>query len=302
LRSLLVVKNGRLVAEEYFGGADRWTLYDVRSVTKSIVGTLAALAVEDGHFASLDDQIQPYLAPNVATLTVEQRRITIRHLLTMTAGFDWDESGGIGDYGLWIRSSDHIQALLTRPLVAPPGSGFRYNSAAVHLLGVVIEEAVGVPLRAYAEEALFRPIGIGAAQWESLSGGYVNGGSGIDLRARDLARLGQLYLQDGISGSDRILPEGWVGTATRPAFPWRSQFGALDRFTYGHLWWVSESQPEPAYLAWGYGGQFIYVVPALDLVVVATTNWAQLSEEGGPAPLESAVLGVLVERIHTAAR
>jgi len=302
LRSLLVVKDGKLVAEEYYGGTDRRTLHDVRSVTKSVVGTLAALAVEEGHIGSLDDRSQQYLSPDVAALDIEQALITIRHLLTMTGGFEWDESGGIGDYGVWIRSDDHIETLLDRPIRTPPGSRFRYNSAAVHLLGVVIEEAVGRPLWSYAREALFAPIGVQAAEWEPLTRGYVNGGSGIDLTARDLARFGQLYLQDGMSGARRILPAGWVGTATRPGFSWRSAYGPLDRYTYGHLWWVSESQPEPAYLAWGFGGQFVYVVPSLNLVVVATTDWVGLSSEGGPVPLEQAVLGILIDGVHPAAR
>ncbi|MDH3733100.1 MAG: beta-lactamase family protein [Gemmatimonadota bacterium] len=301
-RSLLVVKDGRLVVEEYFGGRTRQSLHDVRSVTKSIVGTLAALAVEEGHISSLDDRIEDYLAPGVATLDIEQGLITVRHLLTMTSGFQWDESGGIGDYGLWIRSDDHIETLLDRPIVNPPGSGFVYNSAAVHLLGVLIEEAVGETLGAFANRALFAPLGIDDVQWEPLTRGYVNGGSGIDLTARDLARFGQLYLQEGVSGTTRLLPESWVGSATSPQFGWRSSYGALDRYTYGYLWWVSESETERAYLAWGYGGQFVYVVPSLNLVVVATTDWKLLSAEGGPASLEQSVLGVLIEGIHRAAR
>lgn len=302
LRSLLVVKNGRLVVENYFGGRDRNSLHDVRSVTKSVIGTLAAIAVADGYIGGLDDRIESYLSPGVASLGYDQRFITIRHLLTMTGGFQWNESGGLGDYGVWIQSPDHIDTLLDRPIVNPPGSGFVYNSAAVHLLGVVIEEAVGEPLRDYASRVLLRPIGIEAVQWESLSRGYVNGGSGIDLTARDLARLGQLYLQDGLSGATRILPEGWVASATTPKFSWRAAYGSLDRYTYGYLWWISESEPEAAYLAWGYGGQFVYVVPDLDLVIVATTDWTRLSQEGGPGPLERAVLDVLIEGIHRAAR
>ena len=301
-RSLLVVKNGRLVVEEYFGDRNRQSLHDVRSVTKSIIGTLAALAVEDGHIGSLDDPIEDYLSPAVADLDVEKSVITIRHLLTMTGGFQWHEVGGGPDYGIWIRSDDHVEALLDRPLVSPPGSGFTYNSAAVHLLGVVVEQAVGEPLEDYARRKLFDPIGIGSVAWEPLSRGYVNGGAGIDLTARDLARFGQLYLQEGISGSRRVLPEDWVASSTDPKFNWWSSYGPLDRYTYGYLWWVSESEPETAYLAWGYGGQFVYVVPALHLVIVATTEWRALSLEGGPVSLEQAVLRVVIEGMHRAAR
>lgn len=301
-RSLLVVKDGKIITERYFGGRDRESRHDVRSVTKSIVGTLAAIAAEQGLIGSLDDRISDYIDPDIATLDFDQGLITIRNLLSMTGGFQWDESGGIGDYGTWIRSDDHIGTLLDRPIVNPPGSGFTYNSAAVHLLGVIVEQAVGEPLAAYAERVLFDPIGIDGVAWEPLSDGYVNGGSGLDITARDLARFGQLYLQDGVSGRNRLLPEGWVAAATSPVFNWRSSYGALDRFTYGYLWWVSESEPEPAFLAWGYGGQFVYVVPALNLVVVATTDWLLLSAEGGPVALEQAVLDVVVDGVHRAAR
>ena len=302
LRSLLVVKSGRLAVERYYGGFDRGSLHDVRSVTKSIVATLAAIAQAEGHIGSLDDRIETYLTPEVATLSADQRSITIRHLLSMTGGFQWDESGGLGDYSLWIQSADHIQTLLARPVINTPGTGFVYNSAAVHLLGVVIEEAVGEPLSSYADRVLFQPAGIRPVRWESLSRGYVNGGSGIDLRARDLARLGQLYLQQGVSGARRVLPEGWVAAATSPKFGWRASYGSLDRYTYGYLWWISEGEPETAYLAWGYGGQFVYVVPDLELVVVITTDWRRLSQEGGPGPLERAMLDVLIEGVHQAAR
>ena len=300
-RSLLVVREGKLAVEEYFGGYGPGTLNDVRSVTKSIVGTLAALAAERGHLDGLDDRIDRHLPPDVAALDFGQRAITIRHLLTMTGGFQWDETGGGGDYTKWILSEDPLGTLLDRPLVDPPGSGFTYNSAAVHLLGVVLEEAVGEPLPAFAARELFGPIGIENAAWEPMNDGYVNGGSGIDLRARDLARIGQLYLQDGVSGTRRILPEGWVGQATRPWFDWRASYGPLDRYTYGQLWWVSESRPETAFLAWGFGGQFIYVVPSLHLVVVATTDWHGLGSEGGPGPLELQVLYLILDRVHRAA-
>ena len=300
-RSLLVVKDGKLVVEEYFGGYGPSTLNDVRSVTKSIVGTLTAIAAGRGHLGGLDDRIDRYLPPEVAPLDFGQRAITVRHLLTMTAGFQWDESGGTGDYANWILSGDPIGMLLDRPIVSAPGSGFTYNSAAVHLLGVLVEEAVGEPLPAFAARELFGPLGIGTVAWEPPGDGDVNGGAGLDLRARDLARIGQLYLQDGVSGTRRVLPEGWVAQATRPWFDWRASFGPLHRYTYGELWWVSESRPETAFLAWGYGGQFIYVVPALRLVTVATTEWRGLGADGGPGPLERDVLEIIVDRIHGAA-
>ncbi len=299
-RSLLAVKDGKIFVERYFAGADASTLFDVRSVTKSIVSTLTGLAVEEGHLTGLDQTLGEILPPEIG-LSDEQERISIRHLLTMTAGFEWNESGG-DDYQKWINSEDHIAALLERPLIAEPGTRFTYNSAAVHLLGVALETAVGETLPSLARRRLFAPIGISRVAWEPFLEGRVNGGSGIDLRARDLARFGQLFLQDGMSADQRVLPTGWVEEATSPAFSWRAAYGPLTRYTYGRLWWISESQPETAFLAWGYGGQYVYVVPDLRVVVVATTEWRGLSQEGGPSAIEPAVLDVLVNGLHVAAR
>jgi CubicO group peptidase (beta-lactamase class C family) len=297
-RSLLVARRGRLVLERYFAGTDAGTLFDVRSVTKSIVGALAGIAVRDGVFASPDVMIASFLEPEYP-LEGRARDITVRHLLTMTSGFQWDETNG-PDYDLWITSSDHVQYLLDRPFASPPGGQFTYNSAAVHVLGVVLERARGLPLPQYARERLFQELGVDAVAWEPLEHGTVNGGSGIDLRARDLLKLGQLYLQRGFSAQRSVVPESWVDESTRPRFSWRDTFGAQRSVTYGMLWWVSDADP-PAFFAWGYGGQFVYVVPSRELVVVATTEWRNLTEET-PVGLAEEGLGIIVEEIVPAAR
>lgn len=299
--SLLVVRDGMLVLEEYFHGNDADSLNDVRSVTKSIVSTLVGVALKEGFIGSLDETLGDHLQEQVELLSPGLQAISVRHLLTMTSGFEWDESGGPA-YGNWIRAQDHVGHLLDQPLVHEAGTTFTYNSAAVHLLGVLLQEAVEMPLPDFADRYLFSKIGIQRSRWEALTGGYVNAGAGLDLRPRDLARLGQLYLQAGQSGDTQVLPTDWVAAATTPRFTWRSDFGPLAAFTYGYLWWVEEGQAEPGFFAWGYGGQFIYVVPSLDLVVVATTNWRSLSLEGGAAPLEQAVLDLILNHIVPAAR
>jgi CubicO group peptidase (beta-lactamase class C family) len=300
--SLLVVRNGQLAVEEYFHGNHADSLNDVRSVTKSVLSTLVGAAIAAGFISSLEETLGDHLPPDVANLDSTQQSISIRDLLTMSGGFLWDESGGFGSYNTWIRSDDHIQHLLDQPSAFNPGSSFTYNSAAVHLLGVLLQEAVGMPLAKFADQFLFIKIGISARDWEELTRGYVNGGSGIDLRPRNLARLGQFYLQGGKSGDTQLLPENWVEMATAPNFSWRSTYGPLRSFTYGYLWWIQEGQANTAFLAWGFGGQFIYVVPELELVVVATTDWRLLSQEGGPGSLEQAVLDVIVNDIVPAAR
>ena len=300
-RSLLVARRGRLAFERYFGGANAATLHDVRSVTKSIVSALVGIAVADGALPSLDASIADYLDAEYE-LDAADRPVTIRHLLTMTSGFQWNESGGT-DYNSWILAGDdHVQYLLDRPHAAAAGSRWTYNSAAVHALGVILERATRRSLPDYAEEHLFRPAGIVGARWESLGAGRVNGGSGLDLRAQDLLRLGQLFLQAGASGGRELVPETWVRGSTSSSSALHTTLGPLASVSYGYLWWTAAAGARDAFFAWGYGGQFIYIVPSLELVVVATTDWRDLSTAGGPRQLEETVMSVIVNDVVGAAR
>jgi CubicO group peptidase (beta-lactamase class C family) len=298
MRSLLVVRDGFLVLERYYHGFSRDSLADVRSVTKSVVSTLAGIALGQGGLSSLDLTLEQLLRPELGVPSEEQMAITVRHLLTMSGGFQWDESG-VAEYNDWRLSGDFIQYLLDRPLVSAPGSTFNYNSAAVHLLGVLLEGAIGTSVPLFAELTLFEPLGVSDVRWEWMIDGSVNGGAGIDLRPRDLARFGQLLLQGGRSGRHRVLSKGWVDLATTPAYDWSSQAGPIQDLTYAYLWWVDRERD--AFFAWGYGGQFVYVVPSRALVVVATTEWRYLSREGGPGALEAAVLDIIVNGIVPAA-
>lgn len=292
-RSLLVVRRGRLVGEYHFGGMRPDDMADVRSVTKSVVSTLVGLALERGHLRSLDQTLGEVLGDDFPDLDEIDRQVTVRHLLTMSGGWAWTEQGAVG-YNDWLLSGDHVGYLLRTPRAAPPGGAFAYNSAGSHLLGVVVEKAVGRPLGDFAREALFAPLGIDTVVWEPLGGGPVNGSSGLDLRPRDLARLGQLFLQDGWSGRTRVLPSGWVGEATRERWPWRSPTGPTVT-TYGYQWWIDV--PNRAFMAWGFGGQFIYVAPERELVVVVTTEW----RNAAPADLAMQALSVIVEGVLPAA-
>jgi len=297
-RALLVARHGRLVAEDYFGGTDSTTLFDVRSVTKSVVCALTGIALRDGVLPGTAASVAFYLA-SFDTLDSADSAVTVRHLLTMTSGYAWDETTG-PDYNSWIVADNHVQYLLDRAHAASPGATFTYNSAAVHTLGVVLEDAAATPLPRYASEHLFGALGVDTVAWEPLDRGTVNGGAGIALRGRDLLKFGQLFLQRGWSGDASVVPESWVDSVTRPQFAWRTVMGPLQRVTYGMLWWVSDANPA-AYFAWGYGGQFVYVVPSRDLVVVATTDWAQLGDIT-PTALAAQVLDVIVNDVVPAAR
>jgi CubicO group peptidase (beta-lactamase class C family) len=271
----------------------------VRSVTKSVVSTLVGIAVQERHIASLDQPITDFLRVPEYDVNVEHALVHIRHLLTMTAGFEWSERA-TEDYNAWILSDDHIAYVLERPISSPPGTSFVYNSGTVHMLGVILEEATGTSLPQYADRVLFGPLGISERVWEPLLQGQVNGGAGIDLRPRDLARLGQLFLQRGWSGNRAVVPAEWVAEATVRRFADLGGSGPIGTLSYGYLWWADVDND--AYMAWGYGGQFVYVVPSLSLVVVATTDWRGVTQDIGTERLTEEVLKVIVERVLPAAR
>jgi CubicO group peptidase (beta-lactamase class C family) len=211
----------------------------------------------------------------------------------MTGGWEWHESGAVG-YNEWIQSTDHVQYLLNHPLTDAPGAQFNYNSAAVHLLGVILEQVTGMTLPAFADQVLFGPLGISDRAWEDTGDGHVNGGAGLDLRPRDLARIGQLFFQHGVSGTRHVVSEDWVREATRAHFPWISDEGPT-HVSYGYLWWTDADND--AYMAWGYRGQFIYVAPSRRLVVVATTAWWQIDGVSAPSDLSLQALDVIVNGV-----
>jgi CubicO group peptidase (beta-lactamase class C family) len=296
-RSLLVARHGQLVSESYFGGSQSSTLFDVRSVTKSVVSLLVGLALQSGKLAGLQATVGDYLsAPYV--LDDGDRAVTVKELLTMTSGYQWDDTV---DYNPWALSSDHIQFLLDRPQTGPPGP-FVYDSAAANLLAFILQKAVAEPLPQYAGEVLLQPIGISNVTWEQLEADMVNGGAGLQMTARDMLRVGQLVLQSGRSGGQQIVPTEWIAMVTSPQFSWRDTDGPQQGVTYGYLWWLAESPSTVAYFAWGYGGQFVYVVPSLDMVIVTTTDWQGFIAEGvDPVAFAETILAVIVNDVLPAA-
>jgi CubicO group peptidase (beta-lactamase class C family) len=298
-RSLLVARHGKLVAENYFGGADASTVFDLRSVTKSVVSMLTGIAIQSGQLTNIDTTVGTFVdAPY--SLDAGDRAVSARQLLTMTSRYQWNENSA-DDYNLWVLSNDHVQFLLDRRQTDPNGT-FTYNSAAVNLLGVVLQDAVARPLPEFANEVLFQPIGVTTVQWEQLEPNMVNAGSGIKMTATDLLRFGQLLLQRGRSGTRQVVPESWLEASTTPQFTWRETYGGQRGTTYGYLWWLAQPPATVATFAWGYGGQFVYVVPSLDLVVVATTHWQGISAEVNPTTFAGNVLTVIVNDILPAAR
>jgi CubicO group peptidase (beta-lactamase class C family) len=300
LISVVVVRHGRIVAERYYKGNHVDSLNDVRSVTKSVVATIAGIVAHDGRVHQ-DSTIGTRLDEWAGTLDAPRRVISISNLLTMSAGFQWDETTNVG-YNEWITSPDPIAYVLGKPLANPRGTTFTYNSGAVHVLSVLVEKYAGKRIDQIAAEQLWPQLGVRRVRWETFAhDGRPNGGSGIDLRPRDMAKLGWLWLERGRANGTPVIDPEWVDHATRPAFPWWQTWEPLREQNYGWLWWLYRNGGRTSFFAWGHGGQFIWVDPGLQLVAVVTSNW-----RGVPAAEVAAAtragLDLIINRVITAVR
>jgi CubicO group peptidase (beta-lactamase class C family) len=214
--SLLVARHGRLVFEGYYHGGRPGFRAPVHSITKSVTSALVGIALRDGKLPDLDRQVLDYF-PHVAPLVIDTRahRITLRHLLTMSAG--WVVSGSIlTNGGLDVLSAgDPAIAAFSRPLLAAPGTRFGYDNGASHLLSLVLAEATGQPIGEFARRELFLPLGIHRPAWQEDANGTPLGAAGLHLTPRELAKLGQLFLQRGRWNGKQLVPQDYVDAATK---------------------------------------------------------------------------------------
>lgn len=272
LFAVLVLRNGRLVGEAYFQGRNANDLMHLRSVTKTVLSNLIALAISQGKIQSLQQPISELLPQKYRALLNGKAAITLADLLTMRSGFAWDESTVAG-YNNWVTAADPTRYLLEQPQQHTPGTVFRYNSANFHLLSVILTEKTGMATRDFARQYLFGPLGIANFRWEKLSDGYDNGGAGLELRARDLAKLGLLWQQQGLWGSQQLISRAFLQDAATVQHASNQTFAGLSLKGYGYGWWLFQQAGKPAgQLGWGYGGQFVLTVPEQNLTVVLLAN------------------------------
>jgi len=217
IQSLLVVRHGQLVMEEYYRGTTRYSRYQVYSVTKSVNAILIGIAVSQGRINDLQSNVFAYF-PEYADLATNdplKQQITVEHLLTMTSGLNWDElTLSYNDVKNPVmqmsQNDDWLRFVLDRPMATTPGSKFRYNTGCSLLLGEILHRALGITVDEYARQVLFGPSGIVDWTWSRGSHDIINTGWGLTLRARDMAKIGQLYLQNGVWQNRQIVPSVWV--------------------------------------------------------------------------------------------
>lgn len=299
VRSLVVVRHGVLVDAQYFAGTTAATLDDVRSVTKSVMSLLVGIATADGTLGGPSERLDALLRPPVSVPTGPKAAITVADLTTMRSGFEWDESTAAG-YNAWATAPNQVDYLLARPLTHPAGTWFTYDSAAVHLLSVGLSQATGSSTEAYARRVLFDPLGLGDDTWETDDQGFQNGGAGLAMRPTDIAKIGQLVLQRGRSGGRQLVPATWVDEITTTHVPLQTRIPPLGHLDYGELWWLGTIGGDAVELAWGYRGQFVFIVPARDLVVVVTSTLGDASID--PDAEEIAAMDLIVTWVLPAVR
>jgi len=264
---IVVIRDGAIVGEHYQGTYGQDETLDIRSVTKSVIGTLIGIALQRGELSSLDatigelipDRIPAGADPGVAG-------ITVRSLLTMTSGLRGDYRT---DYETLEASADPVVTTLSQPIVAGQGEVYVYNSGGSHLLGVMLSAVTGQTLEEYADEVLFGPLGIERGSWRRSPQGEAIGGYGLRLTPRDMGRLGQVYLNGGAWNGQTLLSDTYVEEATAH----QSAGDGTGGTAYGYQWWVTDASGHDAFYALGYGGQYVYVVPALDLICVVAVGY-----------------------------
>jgi len=286
LHAVVVVRGGKLALERYYEGADERRgrslgtvafgpeiKHDLRSVTKSIVGLLYGIALADGQVADLDQPlVDQFPAYGDLAAEPERRRMTVFHALSMTLGTEWNEDLPYTDprnsETAMDRADDRYRYVLGRPFAAPPGSRWTYNGGATALLAHMISHGAGQPLLDYARDKLFTPLGIADVEWIVGSDGEPIAASGLRMRPRDLAKIGQLILDGGTWGESRVVPSAWLDQSFEP------RVRTDDDIEYGFHWWLGKlrSNGQPWIGAFGNGGQRLFVIPSLRLVVVITAG------------------------------
>ncbi len=270
LHSLLASQRGELVLERYFNGARAARPANVKSVSKSIVSALVGVAIERGVVPGPQTPIRTYFPDITKDRDDRKQRITIEDLLTMRSGL---ESTSNRNYGAWVQSRNWVQYALAKPLFAMPGTEMEYSTGNTHLLSAILTKATNTSTWQFAQDALAKPLGFTLPRWPQDPQGIYFGGNDMLLTPRQMLAFGELYLQGGrVKGSDpstkmhQVVPEQWIAQSFVPR-----SVSPISGQQYGYGWWMRDLSGHQAYFAWGFGGQYIIVVPDLELVVVTTS-------------------------------
>ena len=264
LTSLLVAQQGRLLREQYFHGLRPDQPVNIKSASKSILSALVGIAIAEGEFGE-QSRISDLLPDYFRDIRDPARRaLTVRQLLTMQTGL---AGTSFDNYGDWVNSRNWVRYALQQPFVCQPDTCMQYSTGNSHILSVALTRQTGMSTRAYAQRKLFTPLGMRLRGWARDPQGFDFGGNEMFLTPRDMLKFGELYRRGGKHNGKQLLPATWISKS------WGEYTTSpYNGHRYGYHWWTREHQGTKLHFAWGYGGQFIFVVPAKQLVVVATSS------------------------------
>jgi len=291
IHNILILKNGKLVFEEYFRGFkldyyspdlngelmdySRTTDHPMQSVSKSVTSVIFGIAVKEGYFPDLHKKIIEYFPEYADILTGEKADITIHHLLTMGCGLAWDEStypvgDSRNDIMQLFASEDPMRYILSKPLLSTPGTQFLYNSGATNVLGAIIEKATGMGFLDYANQKLFDPLQSEGGAWSAYSNGQIHASGGLKFKARELVKIGLLFLKNGSWEGHQIITPGWIDKSQT------EYVSSINNFFpgtpgYGYYWWLTDftvnETSHKCFFAAGWGDQYMFIIPDLDMII-----------------------------------
>jgi CubicO group peptidase (beta-lactamase class C family) len=288
LHSLLVSRRGELIYERYYNGARVTRPANIKSASKSVISALVGIAVDRKLIAGVNTPIVTYFPELARDPDARKREITVENLLTMRSGLEGTSNR---NYAAWVLSRNWVQHALARPMFATPGEAMEYSTGNTHLLSAILTKASGTSTWQFANDALARPLGFTLAQWPRDPQGIYFGGNDMLMTPRQMVAFGELYLNKGQVNGRQVLSEAWVEQSCvgrRREFrpdrfnpnrfdPARGPDPTRDR-QYGLGWWVYEIEGHDTCFAWGFGGQYVFLIPDLDLVIVTTAS-SDVSDE-----------------------
>ena len=287
LYNLLIIKNGYLIAEKYFNEGSIDLKSRVQSVTKSYTSALVGLALEQGYLSSLDQKMIEFFPELEGKITdPRKKQITIRHLLQMRAGYPWEET----DPKLWdgLLSGHYPRLIEEFPLINDPGKGFNYSNLSSNWLGIILARACGKDLKSYAQENLFLPLDAEVGEWGTDANGNNNGCGDLHFTARDMAKFGLLYLNEGNFNGRQIIPADWVRESlqnySEDAWVTKHKLNNMGLYFrdlgYGYQWWSASVGDQRFDFAAGHGGQLIVLLKEHDMILVLTSYPFYLQHDG----------------------
>jgi CubicO group peptidase (beta-lactamase class C family) len=285
--SYLIIRHGKIVFEHYFNHANAQQSSAIHSVTKGFLSTMIGIAIDQGVITNERQRIQTFFPEIYAQMNDPHKNtITIKHLLTMQSGLDWTENVTI-----YPGETAWSPFILAQPLVSEPGQFFNYSNGNAHLLSEILTKSTGMNACEFAYRYLLGPLDISLEYWGTDPTGVFDGGNQMFMTPREMAKLGQLYLNKGQWQGKQIVSEEWI----RKSFQKSIILQATEQNGYGFMWWIHNVNGNSVYSAWGYGGQFVHIIPALDLVVVSTSF--EGSHNGENIDLESVIENQIIPAV-----